>query len=299
MTRAILASLALLLATPALAQLQPPATEIRAQAVAPGLWVLYGNGGNIGVSAGDDGVLLVDDQFAPLVPAIEAAVKQLNPGPVRFVLNTHWHHDHTGGNEALAGKGALVIAHDGVRRRLSSDSFNEFLQRATPAAAPGAWPIVTFSEEMSFHINGEELRVIHVPNAHTDGDAIVHFRNANALHLGDLYFNGLYPFIDVDSGGSWSGLLAAIEHILEITDADTRFIPGHGPLATRADLQAYRDMLATTGNRMRQLILDGKSLEEISASAPFADYDETWHWSFITRERYVRMLHRAITLELN
>ncbi len=289
----------LLLANAATAQLQPPDITIRPEAVAPGVWVLFGSGGNIGVSAGPDGVLLVDDQFAPLTPKIEAAVRDINPGSIRFVLNTHWHGDHTGGNEALAGKGALVIAQDGVRRRLSSDNFNEFLQNATPAAKPGAWPIITFNEEMSLHLNGEDIRIIHVPQAHTDGDAVVHFRQANVMHLGDLYFNGLYPFIDVDSGGSWSGLLAAVERVLEISNDETRFIPGHGPMSNRADLVAYRDMLATTGDRMRRLILEGQTLEQITASAPFAEYDEQWHWAFITKERYLQILHRAIKLEIN
>ncbi len=299
MNRSFIVMLALVFSTPALAQLQPPEVTIRPEALAPGVWVLFGSGGNIGVSAGSDGVILIDDQYAPLTPKIEAAVHELDPGAIRFVINTHWHGDHTGGNENLAGKGALVVAHDGVRRRLSVDSFNEFFQRATPAAKPAAWPVITFNEEMSFHQNGEDIRIFHVPQAHTDGDVVVHFRKSNVMHLGDLYFNGLYPFIDVDSGGSWSGLLGAIDRILETADEETRIIPGHGPMSRRGDLVAYRDMLAFTGDRMRTLILEGQSLEQIVAAAPFAEYDASWSWSFITSERYMQILHRAITLEIN
>ena len=294
---ALAASAFLVLASTAEAQLQQPEVTITTENVAGGVYVLFGQGGNIGVSAGEDGLFVIDDQFAPLTPKIQAALAELHPEPARFVLNTHWHFDHTGGNENFGNAGAVIIAHDNVRARMSVPQMMEFFERAVPASPPGALPVVTFNDSASFHMNGDEIRAIHVARAHTDGDVIVHFRKANVLHAGDTYFNGKYPFIDLDSGGSIAGLLGAIDAMLALADAETRIIPGHGPVSGRADLEAYRKMLVETTTRVRTLRAEGKTADEVVASVPNADYDATWGTSFINGERYVRMLFALMEKE--
>lgn len=290
MAAAALAALAALAAAPAQAQLQEPDFSVAATDLGDGLYLLAGRGGNIGVSAGADGTFLIDDQYAPATPAINAALGKLGVAPVRFVINTHWHGDHTGGNENFGKAGAVIIAHDNVRGRMSVPQQNRFLDGATPAAAAAALPVITFGDALNLHLNGQTIRALHAPRAHTDGDTVVHFTSSNVLHAGDIFFNGRYPFIDVDSGGSIAGLLAAVDLMLAASDDATRIIPGHGPLADRVALQAYRDMLAETSARVAKLLDEGRSVEQIIAAAPNADYDATWAWAFITAERYVRML---------
>ena len=294
---ALAASAALCLALPAQAQLQQPEVTITREKVAEGVYVLFGQGGNIGVSAGEDGVFVIDDQFAPLTPKIQAALAELRPEPARFVLNTHWHFDHTGGNENFGNAGAVIVAHDNVRARMSVPQMMEFFKRAVPASPPGALPVVTFNDSAGFHMNGDEIRAIHVANAHTDGDVIVHFRRANVLHAGDTFFNGMYPFIDLDSGGSILGLLAAVDAMLALSDAETRIIPGHGPVSGRAELEAYRKMLVDTSTRVRTLRAEGKTADEVVAAAPNAEYDAIWGTSFINGERYARMLYALMEKE--
>ncbi len=276
----------------------PPDTSIRTEQVAPGIYMLAGQGGNIGLSAGVDGVFMIDDQYAPMTPAVVAALQALNLGNPRFVLNTHWHGDHTGGNENLAKEGALLIAHDQVRARMSTDQFISFLQNSVPASPPLALPVVTFNDAVSLHLNGDEIRATFAPHAHTDGDVFVHFRKANVIHTGDLFFR-FYPYIDFDSGGSLAGLIAGVDRILAIADGQTRIIPGHGPLGNRADLVEYRQMLVTTSGRIRELVKAGRTADEIVAAAPNADFDQKWGWAFITPERYSRMMYELIRRELN
>lgn len=277
-------------APPAAAQLQEPDFTLQAQELGEGLYMLSGRGGNIAVSTGTDGTFLVDDQYAPAVPEINAALGRLGAPPTRFVLNTHWHHDHTGGNEPLAAAGTVVVAHANVRARMSVPQERRFLGGAIPASPAGALPIVTFDDALTLYLNGHRIRAMHLAQAHTDGDVAIHFEEANVVHAGDLLFNRRYPFIDIDSGGTVEGLLAAVDHLLAVTDDGTRIIPGHGPLATRADLAAYRAMLVETSARVRKLLDEGRDADQIVAAAPNADYDATWAWSFITAERYVRML---------
>lgn len=299
MTRRLTAAAALVatMIAPAQAQLQKPDTTIRTEEVAKGVYVLYGNGGNIGASVGADGVFIIDDQYAPLTPGINAALAKLSPEPVRFVLNTHWHGDHTGGNENYAKAGAVIIAQDNVRARMSVPQAMEFIKRAEPAAPLAALPLVTFNDTVTLHFNGDDVRAVHVARAHTDGDAVIHFRVANVIHAGDTYFNELYPFIDVDSGGSIEGSLAAVDTMLDLADENTRIIPGHGKVSGRAGLEAFRKMLVETSGRVRALKDAGKTVEEIVAAAPNADYDKTWGWSFINAERYIRMLYASMEKE--
>jgi glyoxylase-like metal-dependent hydrolase (beta-lactamase superfamily II) len=270
---------------------------IQTQSVAPGVHMLLGQGGNIGVSTGADGVMLIDDQYAPLHAKILAAVEALTPGPIRFVLNTHWHADHTGGNELLGGTGAVIFAHDAARRRLAAGQFMQVFQREVPPAPPGALPIVTFASDLTFHWNGDEIHVFHVEHAHTDGDAIVHFRRANALHMGDVFQSGRYPFVDLQSGGSLSGSLAAIERVLALADEKTRIIPGHGPLATRADMVRFRDMLKTVRERVAKAIAAGQDVEALVAARPLADLDPGWGSGFVSAEAFLRTAHASLLAE--
>ena len=276
--RRSLLSVALLLATltvsPAAAQ-DWDDVEISAQDLGGGVYMLMGRGGNLGLSVGQDGVFLIDDQYAPLTDKIVAAIREITSEPVRFVFNTHWHGDHTGGNENMGGLGALIVAHENVRARLSMDQVLERVGRpvsTTPASPTGAWPVVTFTEDVTFHLNGDDLHAFHVEAAHTDGDAIVHFRQANVVHMGDTFFRGRFPFIDTATGGSIDGIIAAAGRALAVMDADTKVIPGHGDLGTREDLRAYRDAMKMLRDRVDALMKEGLSLEDILARTPCADY---------------------------
>jgi cyclase len=273
-----------------LAQQDFSKVEIRATKLTETTYMLTGAGGNLGLSVGEDAVFLIDDQFAPLTDRINAAIAKITPKPVRFVLNTHWHFDHTGGNENYGRAGALIVAHENVRKRMSTDQFIEFLRMNTKPSPKPALPVVTFAGAMSFHINGEEIRAIHVPRAHTDGDAVVHFLGSDVVHMGDVYFNGFYPFIDTASGGTIDGVIAACDQVLGIATDKTRIIPGHGPLASKADLQAYRDMLSAASTRIKKLIAEGRKLEEITAAGVMKDYDEKWGKGFIAAPKFVEMV---------
>jgi len=264
--------------------------QIRATEVAPGIHMLEGQGGNIGLLSGDQGALLIDDQYAPLTGAILKAVSEITDQPVQFVLNTHWHGDHTGGNENLGRRGAVIVAHENVRKRLSSEQFMEAFNRTAPAAPEVARPVITFTRDLTFHWNGEEVRVFHVGHAHTDGDALIHFKRANVFHLGDTFFNGFYPFIDAGSGGVIDGMIEAADLVLEQADESTKIIPGHGPLGNRAALQDYRDMLVTVRARIDGLLEEGLSRDEIIARKPTEDLDAKWGGGFMKPDVWVGLL---------
>jgi cyclase len=264
--------------------------EIKTLKLSDNLYMLQGSGGNMGLSVGPDAVLLIDDQFAPLTPKIETAIKAVSPKPVTIVVNTHWHGDHTGGNVNLGKSGAMIVAADNVRKRLSSEQLIEFMNAKSPPTAKEGLPMVTFSQEMTFHINGDEVNVFHAPRAHTDGDAIVHFRKSNVIHMGDLFFNGFYPFIDYSTGGTPDGMIAAADRALALANDTTKIIPGHGPLATKADLKTYRDMLGAVVPRIKALVKEGKKLDEIVAAKPTAEFDERWGKGFIPPARFIEMV---------
>lgn len=287
-----LIALALALALVPLAQAQQDFSkvEIKVQKLTDTTYMLSGAGGTLGLSVGEDAVFIIDDDFAPLAPKIKAAIAGITKKPVQFVLNTHFHFDHTGGNEILGKDGAFIVAHDNVRKRMSAEQLLSFLGMKQAAAPKMALPVITVAGEVSFHINGDEVHAFHVPRAHTDGDLIVHFRKSDVLHMGDTFFNGFYPFIDASSGGTADGVVAAADRVLALAGDKTRIIPGHGPLASKADLQAWRNMVATVTQRIKDLRRAGKSDDEIRAAKPAADFDPTYGNGFIKAEQFVAMM---------
>lgn len=275
--RVILAGLAagaaLTAAAPLQAQDDMADVEIGVTDLGNGLYMLTGRGGNMGLSVGEDATFLIDDQFAPLTPKIKAAISGLTEDAVKFVFNTHWHFDHVGGNENFGETGAVIVAHDNVRERMSEDQFLEAFNREVPASPPEALPVVTFNDRVTLHLNGETIRAFHTPHAHTDGDSVIYFDGANVFHMGDTFFHKMYPFIDGSSGGTVDGVIEAANAVLALADGDSVIIPGHGPIATRDDLRAYRDMLATVRDSMKAMIADGMTLEQVQAARPTADFD--------------------------
>lgn len=268
--------------------------KITSTSVADNIYMLNGKGGNIGLFVGADGSFIIDDQFAPLTGKILEAIKAVGGDTPRFLINTHFHGDHTGGNENLGNKGTLIVAHDNVRQRLIDGSFiKAFGMKAAPAKK-SALPAMTFSETMHFHINGDSVNAIHVPSAHTDGDSIIHFKNANVVHAGDVFFNGFYPFIDADHGGSLKGTIKAVDVILSITDSSSKIIPGHGPLGDKAQLQAYRDMLQTAYTRLVALKNQGMSAEDAVAEKPLTDLEAKWGNGIFTGDKWIAIVYPAV-----
>ncbi len=289
--RSLTLLVALALAGAAAAQQQDfSKVEIVATPLAPGLAMLVGAGGNLAVSTGDDGPVIVDDQFAPLAPKITAAVKALQDAPIRFVINTHHHFDHTGGNEAFGSAGALIFAHENVRVRLSQDQVSKLRDFKVPASPPAALPVVTFGDGVTLHWNGETIRVEHVAHAHTDGDSHVWFEPGNVVHMGDTFVNGFYPFIDIESGGSVSGIIESANRVLARAKPDTKIIPGHGPLATPADLTKFRDVLVDVKARIEGGIASGQSMEAFIASQPLADLEAEWGDGFLKTDQVITLI---------
>ncbi len=268
--------------------------EIGTHKLADGIYMLTGAGGNVGVSVGEDGIVLIDDQYAPITPKIQAALAALSDKPARFVINTHWHGDHTGGNENFGKAGAIIVAHDNVRRRLEAGKLAELGGEGTPPAPKAALPVVTFTADVTIHSNGQELQVTHMARSHTDGDSVIEFVEANVIHMGDIFFNGFYPFIDVDSGGSVDGVIATADRVLAMVDENTKIVPGHGKLASRADLQRYREMLAAIRVNVSKLIAEGKTLEETVAAAPTKDFDPAWGTGGRTPEQITAAIYNSL-----
>lgn len=266
--------------------------EIKAEKVAGNIWMLSSPmGGNIGVSVGADGIVLVDSQFEPLVPKIEAALAAVSDKPVRYVINTHAHGDHTHGNKVF-GKKATVVAHDNTRKRMAADQ--EFDHTPNTPTPPHALPVITFDSRVTLHLNGEEIRGLHLPHGHTDGDTVVFFTGSKVVHMGDDYFSGMFPYIDLDSGGSLSGYLAAIEKALPEIPADAKIIPGHGAVASRTDLVAYLATLKETAEVVRQGLAAGKSLDQLKTDKVLAKWEKL-SWHFVSTDAYLEMAYKSLS----
>ena len=285
----ILTALAILFmsATNTPAQQDFSKVEIKATKVSGNIYMLQGSGGNIGVSVGADGILIVDDQFAPLADKIKAALKTLGEGKLKFILNTHYHGDHTGGN-VVFGPDAPIIAQTNVRKRLQQPP-----QGQQPAPKE-ALPVITFDQSVSVHFNGDEIRVLHFPHGHTDGDAIIFFTSSNVVHMGDDFFNGMFPFVDIDSGGDVAGYVKNVGDVLGKLPAGAKIIPGHGPLATADDLKKFHDMLVTTTGIVQQKIKAGKTLEQIKTEG-LPDEWKSWGEGFIKTDRWIETIYRSFT----
>ncbi|RLB92785.1 MAG: MBL fold metallo-hydrolase [Deltaproteobacteria bacterium] len=268
--------------------------EIKTTGLTDSLAMLEGSGGNLVVGWGGDGIFLVDDQYAPLTKKILAAVAELADGPVRFVFNTHWHGDHTGGNENLGESGSLIFSHANVRRRLSTDQFTAVWDRTTPAAPEVALPVITFTDSLTFHLNGDEVHIFHVPHAHTDGDGVLHFTAANVIHTGDLVFYGLYPYIDVSAGGSIDGMIAGVRTVLDLCDEQTKIVPGHGPLLGREELVIYLEMLEGVRREVAEARQGGSDLATVQAGNPAAPWDEAWGQVWLTSDQFVESVYTSL-----
>jgi glyoxylase-like metal-dependent hydrolase (beta-lactamase superfamily II) len=294
------AALAILLAAPlARAQMGDPSkVTLKTTPVTGNISMIEGangfSGGNVAVQVGDDGLLVVDDALEPLSTKLRTAIAALSKKPVRFVVNTHVHGDHTGGNAALGGAGAVIVAHYNVRKRLSSEQFFELMgmKKTIPPSPAAALPVVTFNDDLTFFFNGDEIHVIHVAPAHTDSDAIIHFKKANVLHMGDTFMAG-YPIVDSSSGGRYEGFLAAADKALSIADDATKIVPGHGPIMTKADLVAWREMLVKVRERVSSLAAQKKTLDEIKAAKVTAEFDEK-HAGMIKPDMFVETVYKEL-----
>lgn len=267
--------------------------KIKTTKVAGNIYMLEGSGGNIGVSAGPDGILIIDDQFAPLAKQIRTALKGIQMGELKFVLNTHFHGDHTGGNVEF-GPEAPIIAHDNVRARLSSEQ--TVLGRVNPPLPKEGLPVITFDKSLSIHFNGEEIKVIHYPHSHTDGDSVIFFTKSNVVHMGDLFFAGRFPFVDVGSGGNVLGLTNSIAALIDQVPADAKIIPGHGPLSSHEDLKQYHGMLMGTTAVVQDKLATGKTLEQIKAEG-LPDEWKAWGSGFINEGQWIEIINASLEVQ--
>jgi glyoxylase-like metal-dependent hydrolase (beta-lactamase superfamily II) len=291
MRRLYIALAALLAATSALAQRDFSTVEVKAEKVSGSIYMLTGAGGNIGASVGEDGIVIVDDQYAPLAPKIEAALKAITDKPVRFIINTHYHGDHTGGNEHF-GKSAPIVAHENVRKRLASGV--SVRGNTVPARPKEALPVVTFNDTVTIHLNGEDVKAVHMPHGHTDGDAVIWFTKSNVVHMGDDFFNGTFPFIDRENGGSVRGLIASLEKVVAAVPNDAKIIPGHGPLSDKAGLKKFLDVMKGTSAAVENGIKSGKTLEQLKAEKVLAEW-ESWGQGFIKTDGFLETLHAELS----
>ncbi|HXH95368.1 MAG TPA: MBL fold metallo-hydrolase [Thermoanaerobaculia bacterium] len=284
--RKLFVVIAALSATSLFAQQDFSKVEIKVTKVAGTVYMLAGAGGNIGVSVGDDGIVIVDDEFAPLAPKIREALHGITATPIKFILNTHYHGDHTGGNEVFGHDGP-IIAHENVRKRLASGS--KAAGRETPPAPKDALPVITFNDRATLHVNGEDIRAVHMPHGHTDGDAVIYFTQSNVVHMGDDFFNGMFPFVDVDNGGSVRGMLASVDNVLKTLPDDAKVIPGHGPLSDKAGLRAFAEVLRGTSNAVAAALAAGKSLDQMKQENILAPWD-SWGQGFIKSDAWLALL---------
>lgn len=266
--------------------------EIRTTKLTDAIYMLEGSGGNIGVLVGDDGIVIIDDQFAPLTEKIKTALSKISSKPVKFVINTHFHFDHTGGNENFGGQGAIIVSHDNVRTRLSKDYFFEASKETQKALSKEGLPEVTFADSITFHMNGQTVHVFYTKNAHTDGDIIIHFKESNIFHTGDVFVRYGFPFIDQGAGGSIDGMIKAIENLISIANDESKIIPGHGQISTKKDLIDYKNMLITVRKRVADGIKQGKTLQQIANSDPLKGYTAVFDKYFFVESIYTSLKNK-------
>jgi cyclase len=266
--------------------------EFRSEKLAENLYALFGGGGNVALLTGGDGALLVDSELVELTPKLRAAVTRLSERPPRFVINTHFHFDHAGGNLSFGRGGAVILAHDNVRKHLMTRQVvNVGVDIVTEPTESEGLPVMTYGDGVRLHVNGEEILVRHVDDAHTDSDSFVYFSKANVLHTGDLFFNIGYPFVDGGNGGSLDGLIAAHKKALALCNDDTRVIPGHGPLAKKADFQGYHDMLVVIRDRVAKLVRANRTQEQVVAAKPAKEFDERWGKGLFNSDVFVARVY--------
>lgn len=273
---------------------QEKAVEFSTFQLSDTVYMLKGRGGNVGISTGIDGLYIIDDQVKPVTAQLLQAVRKISNKPIRIVLNTHYHADHVGGNETIGSAGAVVISHDNIRKRMTTEQVSIFRKETTPPYPKGALPVVTFNDRLSLHMNGETATAYYVANGHTDGDSIIHFPVSNVIHMGDMFFNGLYPYVDLDAGGSIQGMVAAADLALSLANESTRIIPGHGPLGMTEDLKSYRDYLIQAGANVQELIDEGMGLQEIIAAKPTSEWDEELGKTWITPAQFVTFIYNSL-----
>jgi glyoxylase-like metal-dependent hydrolase (beta-lactamase superfamily II) len=260
---------------------------IRPVQVAENLYFLKGAGGNIGVFIGQEGTLMIDNQFAPLSNKINGAIKTFSPNDIRFVINTHIHGDHSGGNENFKNMGAIIVAHDRVMERMSKEQINRTDKSVIPPRPEDAWPMISFANKLNFYLNQEDIELLHIDPGHTDGDVVVHFKKANVYHMGDLFVNYGYPFIDYNNGGSINGFISSLDSFLKTMDDNTKIIPGHGELSTKADVKKFRDRLAEIRDEVATALKKGKKVEDIGSLPIASKYDEEWGKGFVKGKDFV------------
>jgi len=258
------------------------------------VYMIRGQGGNVGVSDGADGLFIIDDQVKPVTRELLGEIRKISGKPIKFVVNTHYHFDHVGGNEVIGGAGATIIAHDNIRKRMTTEQVSIFMISTTPPFAKDALPLVTFNDQMSLHMNGETVTAYHVAHGHTDGDSIIHFPVSNVIHMGDMFFNGLYPYVDLDAGGSIQGIVAAADLALSLADDSMRIIPGHGPLGVTEDLRNYRDYLVQAIANVQELIDKDMTLEQVIAEQPTKEWDEELGKIWITPPQFVTFIYNSL-----
>lgn len=266
--------------------------SLTTNALGDGFFMIAGPGGNIGVVTGDDGIFVIDDKFERNGQNIIKSLEALSDGPIKFVVNTHYHGDHTGSNAVMKTTGAMIVAHANVRSRMGETFENKIFGRTVNAVDTSLWPDITYQSKADFYMNGQSIHLIHVPKSHTDGDTIVYFKEGNVIHMGDNYFNGLFPYVDVDSGGTLQGMIAAQSQAIDLSDAATQIIPGHGPMATRADLTMTRDMLIDIQTRVETRMGAGESLADMISGKILSDYSD--YSSFINEENMIRIAYFSL-----
>ena len=290
-------TLIFLIGTPVLAQ-NWDTVKIIPHVVTSGVYMLEGQGGNIGVLTGEDGILVIDDQYPELAPKIMSAIAKISQKDIRFVINTHWHGDHVGGNQALSEAGAIVVAQENVRTRMSTDQFMEWMKRDVPARPKAALPVITFQDRITFHFNNKEILVYHGPPAHTDGDAVIWIKESNVIHTGDTFVTYGFPFIDESAGGSLNGLIAFLGEILEMINDETKVIPGHGPISSRQDIVNFRAKLIEIRGKILPLIEAGKSRDEVITENPLSYYDDNWSTGWIKSKDFITLVYAGLKADL-